>query len=119
MRRMRQAAQQINKKARDKKNTIDKTNGTTCIKIYITYRRSGQSASGAIWACTDVDIYHDTATARGCGYSKKDSILGELLSGLQYQDAFKAGMPDFPINERGDGSELDKLTRAGYTVISM
>ena len=119
MSRTRQAAQKITDKAREYVDFIFATNGTTCIKIYITYSRSGQSASGAIWAYTDVDIYHGTATARGCGYSKKGRILGELLSGLQYQDAFKAGMPDFPINERGNGTELDKLTSAGYTVISM
>ena len=114
-----QAAQKITDKTRDYVDFIHATNGKTTIKIYITYSRSGQSARGAIWADNNVDTYYDTATALGCGYSKLDSILGKLLSGLQYQDAFKDEMPDFPIGERGNGTELDKLTRAGYTVISM
>ena len=114
-----QAAQKITDKTRKYVDFVHATNGKNFIKIYITYSRSGQSARGAIWAYNDVDTYHDIATARGCGYSKRDSILGELLSGLQYQEAFRAGMPDYPIGERGNGTELDKLTRAGYTVISM
>ena len=114
-----QAAQKITDETRKYVDFVYATKGKTFIKIYITYSRSGQSASGAIWAYNDVDTYHDTATARGLGYSKKDSILGELLSGLQYHEAFKAEMPDYPIKDRGNGTELDKLTRAGYTVISM
>ena len=114
-----QAAQKITDKARESVDFVYATNEKTFIKIYITYSRSGQSARGAIWAYNDVDTYHDTASAQGCGYSKKDSILGELLSGLQYQAAFKDGMPDYPIKDRGNGTELDKLTNAGYTVISM
>ena len=114
-----QAAQKITDETRKYVDFIYATKGNNFIKIYITYSRSGQSARGAIWAYNDVDTYHDIASARGCGYSKKDSILGELLSGLQYQDAFKAEMPDYPIRDRGNGTELDKLTNAGYTVISM
>ena len=114
-----QAALKITDKTRAYVDFIHATNGATTIKIYITYSRSGQSASGAIWAYNNVGTYQDTATARGYGYSKKYSILGELLSGLQYQDDFKAEIPDYPIKERGNGTELDKLTRAGYTVVSM
>ena len=114
-----QKAQKITDETRKYVDFIYATKGNNFIKIYITYSRSGQSARGAIWAYNDVDTYHDTATTSGCGYSKKDSILGELLSGLQYQAAFKDEMPDYPIKERGNGTELDKLTRAGWTVISM
>ena len=85
-----QAAQKITDKTRRYVDFVYATNGTTSIKIYITYSRSGQSAYGAIWAYNDVDTYHDIASARGCGYSKKDSILGELLSGLQYQVSIHA-----------------------------
>lgn len=114
-----QRARKITDKARESVDFVHATNGKTFIKIYITYSKSGQLASGAIWAYNNLGTYHDTATARGCGYSKRDSILGELLSGLQYQDAFTAELPDFPIRDRGNGTELDKLARAGYTVISM
>ena len=114
-----QRAQKITDKAREYADFIHATNGTTFIKIYITYSRGGQSASGAILARNSLGSYYDTATARGCGYSKKDSILDDLLTALEEQEAFNNDLPEFPRSERGNGDELGKLIRAGYTIIEM
>ena len=68
-------AQKITDETRKYVDFVYATKGKTFIKIYITYSRSGQSARGAIWAYNDVDTYHDTASAQGCGYSKKDKSI--------------------------------------------